>query len=247
MATVVIGTEVNGAKLWIRFGGYQIQPGEFAKVLLVVFIAGYLRENREVLERPSRRVMGVGLPALRHLLPLLAMWGIALVLLVAVNDFGSSLLYYSILLAMLYLATGRWLYVGGGIVAFVVGAFAAVQAAPHVQDRIDIWIDPWATPRTTGYQIVQSLYSIADGGIFGTGFGRGFVLVGKQHRHPRRPDRLHLLGDRLRDRARRRRRAAARLPGVRLPRHEDRRRWPMTGSRSCSRPGCRSRSASRRS
>ena len=115
MATVVLGTEVNGAKLWIRFGGYQIQPGEFAKVLLVVFIAGYLRENREVLERPSRRVMGVGLPALRHLLPLLAMWGIALVLLVVVNDFGSSLLYYSILLAMLYIATGRWLYVGGGI------------------------------------------------------------------------------------------------------------------------------------
>jgi cell division protein FtsW (lipid II flippase) len=72
------------------------------------------------------------------------------------------------------------LYVGGGIVAFLVGAAAAVQVAPHVQDRIDIWIDPWATPRTTGYQIVQSLYSIADGGIFGTGFGRGFVLVGKQ-------------------------------------------------------------------
>jgi cell division protein FtsW (lipid II flippase) len=178
MATVAIGTEVNGAKLWIRFAGYQIQPGEFAKVLLVVFIAGYLRENREVLERPSRRVMGVGLPALRHLLPLLAMWGFALVLLVAVNDFGSSLLYYSILLAMLYLATGRWLYVGGGIAAFIAGAWAVVLAAPHVQDRIDIWIDPWATPQTSGYQIVQSLYSIADGGIFGTGFGRGFVLVG---------------------------------------------------------------------
>ena len=135
-ATVVIGTEVNGAKLWIRLGGYQIQPGEFAKVLLVVFIAGYLRENREVLERPSRRVMGVGLPALRHLLPLLAMWGVALVLLVAVNDFGSSLLYYSILIAMLYLATGRWLYVGGGIVAFVARragrrAGRAARAGPH--------------------------------------------------------------------------------------------------------------------
>ena len=179
-ATVAIGTEVNGARLWIRFGGYQIQPGEFAKVLLVVFIAGYLRENRDVLERPARRVAGVGLPALKHLLPLLAMWGIALVLLVAVNDFGSSLLYYSILLAMLYLATGRWLYVGGGIAAFAAGAYAVVRVAPHVQDRIDIWIDPWATPQTTGYQIVQSLYSIADGGIFGTGFGRGFVLVGKQ-------------------------------------------------------------------
>jgi cell division protein FtsW (lipid II flippase) len=179
-ATMIVGTTVNGARLWIRVGGYQIQPGEFAKVLLVVFIAGYLRENRDVLERPNRRVLGVGVPAMRHLMPLLAMWGLAMLFLVAVNDFGSSLLYFSILIAMLYIATGRMLYVGGGIVAFVVGALAAVQIAPHVQDRIDIWLNPWATPRTTGYQIVQSLYSIADGGIFGTGFGRGFVLVGKQ-------------------------------------------------------------------
>jgi cell division protein FtsW (lipid II flippase) len=179
-ATMVLGTEVNGARLWIRIGGYQIQPGEFAKVLLVVFIAGYLRENREVLERPSRRVLGVGIPAMRHLMPLLAMWGMALLLLVAVNDFGSSLLYFSILIAMLYIATGRMLYVLGGIAAFILGALAAVQVAPHVQDRIDVWLNPWATPRTTGYQIVQSLYSIADGGIFGTGFGRGFVMVGKQ-------------------------------------------------------------------
>jgi cell division protein FtsW len=117
---------------------------------------------------------------MRHLAPLLAMWGMAMLFLVAVNDFGSSLLYFSILIAMLYLATGRMLYVLGGIAAFVLGALAAVQVAPHVQDRIDIWLNPWATPRTTGYQIVQSLYSIADGGIFGTGFGRGFVLVGKQ-------------------------------------------------------------------
>ncbi len=177
-ATAVLGTEVNGARLWIRAGGYQIQPGEFAKVLLVVFVAGYLRANREVLTHPARRLLGVGLPALRHLLPLLSMWGAALVLLVAVNDLGSSLLYFSILLAMVYLATGRWLYVGGGVAVFAVGALAAVQAAPHVQDRIDIWLDPWRTPQTTGYQIVQSLYSIADGGVFGTGFGRGFVLVG---------------------------------------------------------------------
>jgi cell division protein FtsW (lipid II flippase) len=179
-ATAVVGTEVNGARLWIRVSGYQIQPGEFAKVLLVIFLAGYLRANREVLAHPSRRVLGVGLPALRHLLPLLTMWGAALLLLVAVNDLGSSLLYFSVFLAMVYIATGRRLYVGGGIVAFVVGAAAAVQIAPHVQDRIDIWLDPWRTPQTTGYQIVQSLYSIADGGVFGTGFGRGFVLVGER-------------------------------------------------------------------
>ena len=146
-ATVVVGTEVNGAKLWIQFGGYQIQPGEFAKVLLVVFIAATCGENREVLERPARRVMGVGLPALRHLLPLLAMWGIALVLLVVVNDFGSC---SSTTRSCSRCCTSRpaWLYVGGGIVAFAVGP-SPPSAPPHVQDRIDIWIDPWATSRTS--------------------------------------------------------------------------------------------------
>ena len=180
LATVVVGTTVRGARLWIRVGGFQIQPGEFAKVLLVIFVAGYIHQNREVLERPARRVLGVGLPALRHALPLLAMWGASLLLLVAVNDFGSSLLYYGIFLAMIYLGTGRWLYVGGGIVAFAIGAALAVQGAPHVQERITIWLDPWKTPQTTGYQLIQSLYSIADGGVFGTGIGRGFVLVGQR-------------------------------------------------------------------
>jgi cell division protein FtsW (lipid II flippase) len=177
-ATALLGTTVNGARLWIRVGGFQIQPGEFAKVLLVIFMAGYLRANREVLERPTRRVLGVGLPALRHTLPLLAMWGASMVLLVAVNDFGSSLLYYAVFLALIYVATGRPLYVGAGIVAFVVGSVLAVQAAPHVQERIDTWLDPWRTAQSSGYQIVQSLYSIADGGVFGAGLGRGFVLVG---------------------------------------------------------------------
>jgi cell division protein FtsW (lipid II flippase) len=185
LATALIGSEVNGARLWIRVGSYQIQPGEFAKVLLVIFMAGYLRDYRDVLANPSRKVMGVRVPALRHALPLLAVWGASLLLLVAVNDFGSSLLYFAVFLALIYVATGRWLYVSLGIGSFAIGSIAASQAAPHVIERVHIWLDPWKTPRTTGYQIVQSLYTIADGGIFGTGFGRGFVLVGS---HPVIPD-----------------------------------------------------------
>ncbi len=178
LATMLFGTEVLGAKLWIRVAGYQIQPGEFAKVLLVIFLAGYLREKREVLERPVRTVLGVGIPAMRNVAPLLVLLGAALVMLVALNDLGSSLLFYGVFIAMIYLATGRALYVGAGLGLFAAGAFGAVQFTSHVQRRIDGWLDPWADEDDTGYQIAQSLYTIADGGIFGTGFGRGFVVSG---------------------------------------------------------------------
>jgi cell division protein FtsW (lipid II flippase) len=176
-ATIALGTSINGARLWIRVGGYEIQPGEFAKVLLVLFLAGYLRENREVLERPTRRLLGIGVPALRHSLPLLIVWGATLVLLVAMNDLGSSLLFYGVMVAMLYVATGRPLYVGGAILAFAAGAAAAIQVASHVQTRISGWLHPWAHEHTSSYQIAQSLYTVADGGIFGTGFGRGYVMA----------------------------------------------------------------------
>jgi cell division protein FtsW (lipid II flippase) len=176
-ATLVVGAEVNGARLWIRIGGYQIQPGEFAKVLLVVFLAGYLRDHREVLERPSRTVLRIGIPALRHTLPLLLMSGAALVLLVRMNDLGSSFLLYGTVIAMVYVATGRWLYVAFGVGLFALGAWLAAQVAPQVDERLQAWLDPWKDERDNGFQIVQSLYTIADGGIFGTGLGRGFVVT----------------------------------------------------------------------
>jgi cell division protein FtsW (lipid II flippase) len=177
LLTIVVGTEVNGARLWLRIGGLQIQPGEFAKILLVVFLAGYLRERREVLAAPARRVLGVGIPALRHALPLLILSGAALALLVAMNDLGSSLLFYAIALAMVYVATGRLLYVGAGVGLFALGGLAALRVAPQVQTRIDGWLDPWADERgLCCYQISQSLYTIADGGVLGAGFGRGLIL-----------------------------------------------------------------------
>jgi len=177
LATITLGSQVNGARLWIRIGGLQIQPGEFAKILLVIFLAGYLRERREVLAAPTRKVLGVGIPALRHSLPLLIIAGASLVLLVAMNDLGSSLLFYVIALAMLYIATGRLLFVGLGGGLFALGAAAAVQITPHVQTRIDGWLHPWANEQAQCcYQITQSIYTIADGGVLGAGFGRGLIL-----------------------------------------------------------------------
>ncbi|MFM7694516.1 MAG: FtsW/RodA/SpoVE family cell cycle protein [Actinomycetota bacterium] len=176
LVTIIVGTEVNGARLWIRVAGLQIQPGEFAKILLVVFLAGYLRERREVLAAPARRVLGIGIPALRHALPLLILAGAALVLLVAMNDLGSSLLLFVIALAMVYVATGRLLYVGAGLGLFALGGLAALQIAPQVQTRIDGWLDPWPDEQGSAYQIAQSIYTIADGGVTGAGFGRGLIL-----------------------------------------------------------------------
>ena len=176
LLTITLGASVNGARLWIRVGGLQIQPGEFAKILLVIFLAGYLRERREVLAAPTRRILGIGIPALRHALPLLLLCGISLVLLVAMNDLGTSLLFFVIALAMIYIATGRLLYVGAGLGVFALGALGAVQLTSHVQSRIEGWLDPWSVEQTSGYQIAQSIYTIADGGVLGAGFGRGLIL-----------------------------------------------------------------------
>jgi cell division protein FtsW (lipid II flippase) len=176
LLTITLGASVNGARLWIRIGGLQIQPGEFAKILLVIFLAGYLRERREVLAAPTRRILGIGIPALRHALPLLLLCGISLVLLVAMNDLGTSLLFFVIALAMIYIATGRLLYVGAWLGVFALGALGAVQLTSHVQSRIEGWLDPWAVEQTSGYQIAQSIYTIADGGVLGAGFGRGLIL-----------------------------------------------------------------------
>ena len=154
-----------------------MQPGEFSKLLLVIFLAGYLREKREVLTMAHRRVLGVGFPALRHLGPLLTMAGISLGVVAVMNDMGTALLLFGIFLAMLYMATGRNLYTVVGLGLFAAGSWAVYQRTPHVQERFTVWLDPWAHPQTTGYQIIQSIESIADGGVFGTGLGRSFQLL----------------------------------------------------------------------
>ena len=176
-ALPVIGQSVNGARLWIHFGSVQFQPGELAKVMLIVFLAGYLREKREVLAQGRLKDFG----------PLLVIWGGAMLVLIETNDLGSALLYFGIFLAMLYVATGRILFVGIGAGLFIGGAAGVYQLVPHVRERITIWLHPWTDhpvycavngkllPRQdcASYQLVKSLYSVAHGAYGGTGLGKG--------------------------------------------------------------------------
>jgi len=168
-----IGREINGAKLWIRIGTFSIQPGEIAKILVVLFLAAYLAENRELLSVSTRRVLGIRFPEPRTLGPLLLMWVVALLVLVAEKDLGSSLLFFAIFLLMLYVATGRAAYVVVGLGLFAVGASAAYAMFGHVRVRIDIWLHPFADAAGKGYQLVQSLFALAAGGLTGVGLGRG--------------------------------------------------------------------------
>ncbi|HEY3050223.1 MAG TPA: FtsW/RodA/SpoVE family cell cycle protein [Gaiellaceae bacterium] len=170
-ALPVIGQEINGARLWVHVGGIQFQPGELAKIMLIVFLAGYLREKREVLAQGRIKDFG----------PLLAIWGAAMLVIVETNDLGSALLYYGIFLAMLYVATARGWYAAGGLVLFIAGSALLYQAVPRVRERVSIWIDPWAHVHSTGYQITQSLYSIGNGGFSGKGLGRGVYATTNGH------------------------------------------------------------------
>jgi len=162
-ALPVLGKTVNGARLWVGVGPFQFQPGEFAKILMIVFLAGYLREKREVLAQGRLKDFG----------PLLLIWGGAMAVLVQTNDLGSGLLYFGIFLAMLYVATNRLVFVAGGMALFLAGAAFVYQVVPRVQDRVTIWLDPWPHADAEAYQLVQSLFAIAFGGFGGTGLGRG--------------------------------------------------------------------------
>lgn len=168
-----IGTEIYGSKLWIKIGGFQFQPGEFAKVLIVLFLAGYLAENRELLSISNRTVLGIKFPRLRLLYPLFIVWGICLLVVAFERDLGSALLFYTIFLIMLYVATGRVSYVLIGLVLLAVGAFGMYQIMSHVRVRVAIWLNPFEDAQNMGFQIVQALYSLADGGLFGVGIGKG--------------------------------------------------------------------------
>ena len=169
-----LGRTINGASLWVDVGPFVFQPGEFAKILLVIFLAGYLRDNREMLSMGSGRY---GIPSPKYFGPLLIVWGGAMLVLFQTNDLGSGLLYFSIFLAMLWVATARWPYVAVGAVLFAAGAYALYHVVPHVQDRVSIWLDPWQDPFADGYQLVQSIYAIAGGGLFGQGLGRGVLIT----------------------------------------------------------------------
>ena len=169
----LVGTEVNGAKLWLIVGGVSFQPGELAKILMVLFLGAYLAENREMLSVATHRVGRIVLPSPKVLFPLVVVWALSLVVVVFERDLGSALLFFGIFLVMLYTATGRFGYVAVGAGLGLVGGLAAWAAFSHVQTRIAIWLDPFAYAQDRGYQLVQSLYALADGGLFGVGIDRG--------------------------------------------------------------------------
>jgi cell division protein FtsW (lipid II flippase) len=171
----VIGTTINGARIWIRLFGFSFQPGELAKLVLLVFFAGSLVVKRDVLALASRRVMGIDLPRARDLGPVLVAWAASLGVLVFARDRGTSLLYFGVFIALLYVATERlsWLLIGIGL--FLSGSFLAWTLFGHVRDRVDIWLNAFAPENVddSSYQLVQGLFGMGTGGLLGKGLGQG--------------------------------------------------------------------------
>ena len=166
-------SEVNGARNWIRFAGFSIQPGEFAKILLVIFVAGFLVAKRDALALASHRFLGLDLPRGRDLGPIIVAWLVSVGLLVRGRDLGMSMLFFGFFIVMLYIATERlsWLLIG--LLLFCGGTFVAYHLFGHVRERFEIWLHPFRYAKTTGYQLVQGLYGFSSGGLMGTGLGKG--------------------------------------------------------------------------
>ncbi|HSJ17006.1 MAG TPA: FtsW/RodA/SpoVE family cell cycle protein [Solirubrobacterales bacterium] len=172
----LIGEQVNGAYLGIDLGPIAFQPAEAAKICVVIFLASYLRDKREVLVVGARRIAGIILPPLKHFGPLLVVWGAAMFMLIVIRDLGSSLMFFGAFLALLYVATSRISFVLIGLAMFAVGAWVLSSTVGHVGDRVEIWLDPFGrgAPEGAG-QITQSLYAQADGGLFGRGLGSSLL------------------------------------------------------------------------
>jgi cell division protein FtsW (lipid II flippase) len=177
-----IGAQVNGAYLGVRIPGVFIfQPTEFAKIGLVIFLASYLRDTRQVLVMGARRILGVTLPPLKHFGPVLVIWGVAMIILVLLHDIGSSLMFYGALLSMLYVATGRLSFVVIGVLAFGLGAWFLGSHIQHITDRADAWLhpfDPHLYNQIGGsFQLANGIFAQAAGGLFGQGFGQSVITV----------------------------------------------------------------------
>lgn len=171
----VIGRELGGARLWVKIGPFSGQPSEAAKIALVVFLAAYLAEHKELLATATYRVGAVMLPEIKYFLPMVLAWGMSLFVLFFEKDLGSSLLFFGVFLALLYIATGRVSYVLIGLVLFMFGAFFAYHVFAHLRLRVKIWLNPWPLYNAPAgsYQLVQGLFALATGGILGQGWGQG--------------------------------------------------------------------------
>lgn len=168
-----LGVSRNGARIWVALGPVNFQPGEVTKLVLALFFAAYLVDKRELLRTSTKRIGPIHLPDPKYLGPVLLAWGVSLLVMIAQTDLGTSLLFFSLFVVMLWVATERpsWLVVGG--LLFAVGALFAFTQFDHVQDRVDIWLDPWQDADGRGYQVVQAAFAMAFGGLAGTGLGLG--------------------------------------------------------------------------
>jgi cell division protein FtsW (lipid II flippase) len=172
-----LGDQINGAYLGVDLGPLSFQPTELAKICIVIFLASYLNERREVLVIGARNIAGVVFPPLKHLGPLLVVWGAAMFMLIFIRDLGSSLMFFGAFLAVIYVATARVSFVIIGIAMFVLGSWFVASTVGHVQERFDIWLDPFHDAGSTGYQVAQSLFAQADGGLSGRGLGESLVQL----------------------------------------------------------------------
>lgn len=169
----VVGQEIYGSRIWLNIAGISFQPGEIAKILIVLFLAGYLAQNREMLSIFTHRIGPFKIPDLATLVPLLVMWVISLLIVIFEKDLGSALVVFFVFITMLYVATGKKTYLIIGFVLIAIGGVAAFLLFDHVQVRVDTWLDPFKDATGDGYQLVQAIFSIADGGLFGVGIGNG--------------------------------------------------------------------------
>lgn len=177
----VIGREINGARIWVNIAGFSLQPAEFAKIAFAIFFAGYLVTNRDTLALAGKKVLGLQLPRIRDLGPIIIVWAASLAVLVFERDLGTSLLFFGLFVAMLYLATERFSWVLIGLVLFAAGALVAASVFPHVGARMDVWLHPFDNELYNAaggsYQIVQGTFALAAGGLFGTGWGEGYPYL----------------------------------------------------------------------
>jgi cell division protein FtsW (lipid II flippase) len=168
-----IGREYYGARIWVSIGPINFQPGEFAKIALAIFFSSYLVEKRELLAVSTRRLGPIPLPDPKHLGPVLLAWAASLIVMISQKDLGSSLLFFALFVALLWVSTERASYLVVGLVLFGAGAVFAHSQFGHVQERVDIWLDPWEDPKDDGFQIVESSFAFSAGGVTGTGINLG--------------------------------------------------------------------------
>ncbi len=177
LTAILFGVEIGGNKNWVIIGPIRFQPSEFAKMLIVLFLAGYLSERRELLTLATRHYGPFVLPHPRFIAPLITVWGLAMMMFILQRDMGAALLYFGIAIIMTYMVSGQLSYVIIGLVSFLLGSGLCYKLYSHIQTRVDIWLNPWLDPTGGAYQIVQSLFALGSGGIMGSGLTYGFPTM----------------------------------------------------------------------